>query len=151
MIKSKSKKEPSLAQGRTGRGKGKLSSPTLKNGMGEKSPSANSFPEIPFIICKRRKNQPKISPLVCEQRCQWIKGCPEYFDYIQPSMFGPAAFHRREHMRRSRNQNKSLAEPAEKHRETQRKTWFLNIIINFFLRALCGLGERNSFFLINKI
>ena len=47
----------------------------------------NSFPEISFIICKHRKSQPKISPLICEQRCQRNKGCREYFDYIQPAMF----------------------------------------------------------------
>jgi hypothetical protein len=45
------------------------------------------FPEIPFIVCKRRKNQPQISPLICEKRCPRNKNCQEYFDYLQPAMF----------------------------------------------------------------
>jgi hypothetical protein len=48
---------------------------------------SNFFPETAFLICKRRKSQPKISPLICEQRCQRIRGCQEYFDYVQPAMF----------------------------------------------------------------
>jgi hypothetical protein len=47
-----------------------------------------AFPEVSFIVCRRRKNHPKIPPLVCESRCQHIKVCPDYFDYIQPAMFG---------------------------------------------------------------
>ncbi|MCJ7495367.1 MAG: hypothetical protein MUP68_14185 [Deltaproteobacteria bacterium] len=47
-----------------------------------------AFPEVSFIVCRRRKNRPKIPPLVCENRCQHIKVCPDYFDYIQPAMFG---------------------------------------------------------------
>jgi ribosomal protein S30 len=45
------------------------------------------FPDIPFIVCRRRKNQPKITPLICEKRCPRVKNCQEYFDYIQPAMF----------------------------------------------------------------
>ncbi len=100
MNKAKSKRAPSSAEARIERG------------------------EIPFIICKHRKNHPKISPLICEKRCQRIKGCREYFNYLQPSMFGPDAFHRREHMRRSRNQNKSLAEPTEcTARQSRKPKW----------------------------
>jgi hypothetical protein len=87
MIKIKSKKKPSLAKGRKERGKGKPSPKKLKPEMGKLPQPLNSFPEISFLICKHRKSQPKISPLICEQRCQRIKGCREYFDYIQPAMF----------------------------------------------------------------
>ncbi len=52
------------------------------------------FPDIPFIVCRRRKNQPKIAPLICEKRCQRTKNCQEYFDYVQPAMF--ARYDRRE-------------------------------------------------------
>jgi hypothetical protein len=45
------------------------------------------FPDIPFIVCRRRKNQPKITPLICERRCPRSKNCQEYFDYVQPAMF----------------------------------------------------------------
>ena len=51
-------------------------------------PKENSFfPDVPFIVCRRRKNQPKISPLICEKRCPRMKNCQEYFDYVQPAMF----------------------------------------------------------------
>jgi hypothetical protein len=46
------------------------------------------FPDIPFIVCRRRKSQPKISPLICEKRCPRMKNCQEYYDYVQPAMFG---------------------------------------------------------------
>ncbi len=52
------------------------------------------FPDTPFIVCKRRKNQPQISPLICEKRCPRNKNCQEYFDYLQPAMF--ARYDRRE-------------------------------------------------------
>jgi hypothetical protein len=52
------------------------------------------FPNIPFIVCRRRKNQPQISPLICEKRCPRNKNCQEYFDYLQPAMF--ARYARRE-------------------------------------------------------
>jgi hypothetical protein len=56
---------------------------TMKN-----KPKENSFfPDTPFIVCKRRKNQPQISPLICEKRCPRNKNCQEYFDYLQPAMF----------------------------------------------------------------
>jgi hypothetical protein len=87
MNKIKSKKKPSSTKGRKGRGKEKSSPRKLKSKMGKPPQPPNSFPEIPFIICKHRKSQPKISPLICEQRCQRVKGCQEYFDYIQPAMF----------------------------------------------------------------
>lgn len=45
------------------------------------------FPDTPFIVCKRRKNQPQISTLICEKRCPRIKNCQEYFDFVQPAMF----------------------------------------------------------------
>ena len=52
-------------------------------------PKENSFfPDTPFIVCRRRKNQPKISPLICEKRCPHMKNCQEYYDYVQPAMFG---------------------------------------------------------------
>lgn len=51
-------------------------------------PKENSFfPDTPFIVCRRRKNQPQISPLICEKRCPRSKNCQEYFDYLQPAMF----------------------------------------------------------------
>ena len=46
------------------------------------------FPDTPFIVCRRRKSQPKISPLICEKRCPHMKKCQEYYDYVQPAMFG---------------------------------------------------------------
>lgn len=52
------------------------------------------FSDTPFIVCKRRKNQPQISPLICEKRCPRNKNCQEYFDYLQPAMF--ARYDRRE-------------------------------------------------------
>jgi hypothetical protein len=45
------------------------------------------FPEVLFIVCRRRRNQPQVSPLICEKRCRQVKGCQEYFDYVQPAMF----------------------------------------------------------------
>ncbi len=59
-----------------------------------KAKESSFFPNIPFIVCRRRKNQPKITPLICEKRCPRIKNCQEYFDYIQPAMF--ARYDRRE-------------------------------------------------------
>ncbi len=77
----------SSTKGRKGRGKGKTSSRNPKPKMEKNPPSPNFFPAVAFITCKRRKNQPKISPEVCEKRCPRVKGCPEYFDYLQPAMF----------------------------------------------------------------
>jgi hypothetical protein len=63
--------------------------------MTKNKPKENSFfPDIPFIVCRRRKNQPKITPLICEKRCPRVKNCQEYFDYVQPAMF--ARYDRRE-------------------------------------------------------
>ena len=43
--------------------------------------------EVPFVICNRRKNRPKIAPLVCETSCKHRSRCPDFYDYIQPAMF----------------------------------------------------------------
>ena len=59
-----------------------------------KAKENSSFRDIPFIVCRRRKNQPKISPLICEKRCPRVKNCQGYFDYVQPAMF--ARYDRRE-------------------------------------------------------
>jgi hypothetical protein len=56
--------------------------------MKKKLQETPSFPDTPFIVCRRRKNQPKISPLICEKRCPRMKSCQEYYDYVQPAMFG---------------------------------------------------------------
>jgi hypothetical protein len=69
----------------------------------------NSFlPDIPFIVCRRRKNQPKVSPLICEKRCPRIKNCQEYFDYVQPAMF--ARYDRREAKDRIREDSLIIVE-----------------------------------------
>jgi hypothetical protein len=60
-----------------------------------------AFPEVSFIVCRRRKNHPKIPPLICEKRCPHIKSCPQYFDYIQPAMFG--RYDRRPPKRKEKN------------------------------------------------
>jgi hypothetical protein len=60
----------------------------------DKTKENSFFPDTPFIVCKRRKNQPQISPLICEKRCPRNKNCQEYFDYVQPAMF--ARYDRRE-------------------------------------------------------
>ena len=87
MIKIKSKKKPPLTKGRGKGRKGKSSSPERNSKMENKFQTPNFFPETAFISCKRRKNQPKVSPMICEKRCPRMKGCPEYFDYLQPAMF----------------------------------------------------------------
>ena len=66
------------------------------------------FPDIPFIVCRRRKNQPKISPLICEKRCPRIKNCQEYFDYVQPAMF--ARYDRREAKEKIREDSLRIGE-----------------------------------------
>lgn len=66
------------------------------------------FPDIPFIVCRRRKNQPKISPLICEKRCPRIKNCQEYFDYVQPAMF--ARYDRRETKEKIREDSLMIGE-----------------------------------------
>ena len=43
--------------------------------------------EVILIICRRRKNQPQMLPSVCENRCAFIKNCPDYRRYIQPGLF----------------------------------------------------------------
>jgi hypothetical protein len=55
--------------------------------MKNKSKENSFFPDTHFIVCRHRKNQPQISPLICEKRCPRNKNCQEYFDYIQPAMF----------------------------------------------------------------
>ena len=74
--------------------------------MGKNPQPPNSFPETTFITCKRRKGQPQISPLICEQRCQCIRGCREYFDYIQPAMFD--RYGKREVKEREKGDEKKL-------------------------------------------
>jgi hypothetical protein len=66
------------------------------------------FPEIPFIVCRRRKNQPQISPQICEKRCPRKKNCQEYFDYIQPAMF--ARYDRREAKEKDREDSLRIGE-----------------------------------------
>jgi hypothetical protein len=66
------------------------------------------FPDIPFIVCRRRKNQPKITPLICEKRCPRVKNCQEYFDYIQPAMF--ERYDRREAKEKSREDSLLMGE-----------------------------------------
>jgi hypothetical protein len=57
--------------------------------MTKDKPKENSFfPDTSFIVCRRRKNQPQVSPLICQKRCPRNKNCQEYFDYLQPAMFG---------------------------------------------------------------
>jgi hypothetical protein len=56
----------------------------------EKKIKKKSKPENPaaqFLICKRRKNQPQVSPQICEKRCRHRYKCPSYFDYLQPGLF----------------------------------------------------------------
>jgi len=50
-------------------------------------PAEDLLTDTAFVICRRRRNHPQISPLVCEQRCKRIKGCPAYLDYLQPALF----------------------------------------------------------------
>lgn len=66
------------------------------------------FPDIPFIVCRRRKNQPQISPLICEKRCPRNKNCQEYFDYVQPAMF--ARYDRREAKEKNREDSLLMGE-----------------------------------------
>ncbi len=66
------------------------------------------FPDTPFIVCRRRKNQPQISPQVCEKRCLRKKNCQEYFDYIQPAMF--ARYDRRETKEQNREDSLRIEE-----------------------------------------
>ncbi len=77
-MKKSSKKSPVRKNKAEKKGKRKMES---------KPQPLNFFPEVSFIICRKRKNQPKVSPSICEQRCQRMKGCREYFDYLQPAMF----------------------------------------------------------------
>ena len=49
--------------------------------------SLDAYPDVIFIVCRRRKNQPQILPSVCEKRCPYIKNCPDYRHYIQPGLF----------------------------------------------------------------
>jgi hypothetical protein len=77
--------------------------------MTKNKPKENSFfPDIPFIVCRRRKNQPKLSPLICEKRCPYVKNCQEYFDYVQPAMF--ARYDRREPKEKTREDSLIIGE-----------------------------------------
>ena len=66
----------------------------------DKTKENSFFPDTPFIVCRRRKNQPQISPQICEKRCPRNKNCQEYFDYLQPAMF--ARYDRREAREKTR-------------------------------------------------
>ena len=46
-----------------------------------------SIPSNPFIVCRRRKSQPKVQPVVCEKRCPHVKRCASYRGYVQPGLF----------------------------------------------------------------
>ncbi len=46
-----------------------------------------SFPRVAFLVCPRRKNKPKIQPVVCEKRCRDKAVCPAYYAYVQPALF----------------------------------------------------------------
>jgi len=37
---------------------------------------------VPYIVCKRKKNKPRISALVCMERCRFKKTCPEYLEFL---------------------------------------------------------------------
>lgn len=39
-----------------------------------------------YIICNYKKSRPRISIVVCE-KCKRRTNCPDYRDYIQPSLF----------------------------------------------------------------
>jgi hypothetical protein len=54
--------------------------------------SAKSFPPVPFLVCPRRKNKPKIQPVVCEKRCRDKRICPAYYAYVQPALFKKSDF-----------------------------------------------------------
>jgi hypothetical protein len=73
-----------------------------------KSKENSFFPDIPFIVCRRRKSQPKITPLICERRCPRIKNCQEYFDYVQPAMF--ARYDRRKAKEKTRENSLMIGE-----------------------------------------
>jgi hypothetical protein len=53
----------------------------------KRPPCEAATTDVPFIICNRRKNRPKIAPLVCEKRCKHRSRCPDFYDYIQPALF----------------------------------------------------------------
>ncbi len=55
--------------------------------MSTKPPLEDGSPGTPIIVCRRRKNQPMVSPVICEKRCPRLKNCPSYNDYIQPALF----------------------------------------------------------------
>jgi hypothetical protein len=66
----------------------------------DKTKEDSFFPDTLFIVCRHRKNQPQISPQICEKRCPRNKNCQEYFDYLQPAMF--ARYDRREAREKTR-------------------------------------------------
>lgn len=39
-----------------------------------------------FITCSRTKSKHRISVVICET-CKWMKNCPDYRAYRQPSLF----------------------------------------------------------------
>jgi len=39
-----------------------------------------------YITCNRKKSKPRVNAKICEG-CRHINICPDYGDYIQPSLF----------------------------------------------------------------
>jgi hypothetical protein len=39
-----------------------------------------------YVTCNRKKSRPRISISVCE-KCRRRKSCPDYGNYLQPSLF----------------------------------------------------------------
>jgi hypothetical protein len=36
-----------------------------------------------YITCETRKNEPKINVLICEKKCQHVKTCKSYLNYLK--------------------------------------------------------------------
>ncbi len=66
--------------------------PQKNRGTPKSKKPARSFPEVAFLVCPRRKNKPKIQPVVCEKRCRDKRVCPVYYAYIQPGLFKGSDF-----------------------------------------------------------
>jgi hypothetical protein len=69
-----------------------------------KKKSKKEIPTTPFLVCKKRRNRPQVSPQICEKKCRHRYRCPAYFDYLQPGLFddskNPFTVPPREEMRR---------------------------------------------------
>ncbi len=35
-----------------------------------------------YIVCHRKRNSPRLSVRICEERCEYKNQCKEYLDYI---------------------------------------------------------------------